>query len=499
MKFKILFLISVLSVVLIAILLSQESRFKSGLSDVRKPSGFFDFIFKKNEIENITLMKCANCKNPYSEPGTVQLESKTSCSSDRLYYQNNFEKISDVFKLKRNNFVEAHFADACVVHIMRSAGAYDSPSSSITQCESEDSAPIKVLSKKAECEDSSKNQSNECKKVKGHKLACVTSEYAYSTYNAFVDVMDCLAIPQRELLPKIWNESQFHVNIYGKGDDAGIGQLTGDAIQEVTKPKYADRDLLEIEYYKKEMEKADKPSCNRILAEKSAWKIVGSSPSVRCGLLTPESNPLRNILYTGIFYRVITSRITGIYYRAGKEFIRTPGGYIERRESENTPLMGSINELHIIEKMQTAGIENPNMDYLKQVLVSLAFNAGSSQAMKLFDNFLKSKIAHNLTIKEEDLDFINANSLRDMALLTAPDGETEESKVARLAQLEEVRNVAYERNLPQFLRLMQSGGAPGYVSKIAYRTTMLNREIGDGICTQPSFLQHSLVQASAQE
>lgn len=414
-------------------------------------------------------MECANCNTPFSKPGTVQLETEKSCSSDRLYYQNDFKKISDVYKLKRANFAEAKFSEACVVHIMRNFGAYEEPTQYLTKCEQEDAAP-----------------------VRGQKMACVTSEYAYSMYNAYVDVMDCLAIPQRELLPKLWNESQFHVNIYGKGDDAGVGQLTGDAIREVTKKKYADRDMTELDYFRREMEKANKPSCNRILAQENAWKHVDSGLGMRCGLLTPESNPLRNLLYTGIFYRVITSRITGIHYRAGKEYVRDESGkFIERDEETNVPLSGAIQKLGLIEKLQAVGIANPSMNYLKQVLVSLAFNTGSSESTKLFDTFLKAKIANGLTITEADLDFVNADSQADIpALINIPKDETEEAKAIREAKLEEARSKAHERNLPQFLRLMQVNGSAGYVSKIAFRAKKLNNELGVGVCTQPSFLQH---------
>ncbi len=448
--------------------------------DARTPSGFFDFFKKKEPV--VTLMKCVNCSTPYSEPNTVQLETAKSCAADRLYYQDKFKKIPNIYKLKRDNFPEANFPEGCVVHIMRSAGAYDTPSPYLTQCANEDSAPIR-----------------ENDKIKPHKLACTTAEYAYSTYNAFVDVMDCLDVPQRELLPKIWNESQFHTNMYGKGDDAGVGQLTGDAIQEVIKQKYFDRDMTELDHFKAEMEKSGKASCNRILAEPSAWKIIGAKPATRCGIMTPEANPLRNILYTAVFYRVITARITGIYYRAGKEYIKTADGFIDRSENKNAPLGGRVKEYQLLEKMQSLGIQNPNMDFIKQVLVSLAFNSGSNQAVKIFDNFLKSKIANNLTITEADLDFINANSLRDKPLIDIPDGETEEAKAERETKLAEARDQAFDRNLPQFLRLMQNGGSPGYVSKIAFRTTKLNNEIGAGLCTQPSFLQHSLPQAQPQQ
>ena len=60
-----------------------------------------------------------------------------------------------------------------------------------------------------------------------------------------------------------------------------------------------------------------------------------------------------------------------------------------------------------------------------------------------------------------------------------------------MKKLDAAREVAHQKGLPQFIRLMQVKGSPGYVSKVGYRGTKYNKEIGAGVCTQPSFLQHS--------
>lgn len=434
--------------------------------EARQPSGLFDFLSGGSD-KGLTIMKCKNCKSPHAQEGTVQLEYEKKCTSDRLYYQDEFKKISDAFKNKREVFTEAKFPAACIVYAMRSWDVYDKSTRSLAECSQEASQPVRQK-----------------------KLACVTPEYAYSTYNAYVDVMDCLDIPQKELLPKIWNESFFHVNAYGAGDDAGVGQLTGDAIQEVIKQKYADSEILEIEFFKQEMQKAHKPSCDRILAEPSAWEVVSAQNSLRCGLMMPASSPLRNILYTGIFYRVITERLTGITYRAGKEMIRTPEGLVERVENSNATLGGLIQKLEFKEKMEALGIENPNMNYLKQVLVTLAFNAGARTSATILDNFFKARIANNMTLDDRDLDFLSSENMKLSPLVDSPKDETESEKANRLSKLEQAREIAHENGMPLFIRLMQTVGAPGYVSKVGYRSAKFDREIGDKVCTQPLFLQH---------
>ena len=43
--------------------------------------------------------------------------------------------------------------------------------------------------------------------VRPKKTHCITPEYVQSVYNSYVDVLDCLDIPQKDLLPKLFNES----------------------------------------------------------------------------------------------------------------------------------------------------------------------------------------------------------------------------------------------------------------------------------------------------
>jgi hypothetical protein len=431
----------------------------------REPSGFFDRLFNKRDPA-LTLMKCDNCNTPFADPGTIQLEAENTCAKDRLYYQDEFKRVSELFRLKRETFPEAKFPAACVVYIMRSFGAYEAPSKYVAHCPSEDVEP-----------------------VRGRKMVCVTPEYAYSTYNSYVDVMDCLGIPQKELIPKLWNESHFHVNTYGGGEDAGVGQLTGDAIRDVIKQKFVDKSITELEFYRREVSQSEKPSCKRIMAEESAWKAVSAEVSGRCGIMRPASSPLRNLLYTGIFYRSLAERLAGLHYRDGKEYVRTEQGLVER--TTEVPLGGAIGRMQFKEKLQALGIENPNMDYVKGVLITLSFNAGTRTAISLFDNFLKARLAANMTLSEQELDFLTADSSKEIALVNAADNETAEAKQAREALLAAARETSFQRGLPQYLRLMQIRGAPGYVSKVAFRTRKLNQEVGESLCTEPSFLRHS--------
>jgi hypothetical protein len=444
----------------------MDSGYPAMTKEEREPSGFFDIF--KGKPQYITLMKCANCNAPHSDPGTVQLETEKTCTKDRLYYENDFKKISDTFRLKRPNFPEAKFPTACVAYAMRTWDAYEETSKHITECKDEETPP-----------------------EQGRKLACVTENYAYSTYNSYVDVMDCLSIPQKELLPKIWNESFFHVNAYGDTGDSGVGQLTDSAIKEVIKPKYADMNITELEFYKREMTKSGKASCSRILADSSAWIPVSEDKAKRCSLMRPTSSPLRNLLYTAIFYRVVAERISGIYYRAGKEMMRTDSGLVERSEKSSEP-GGAIQKLQFKEKMQQLGIANPDMDYLRDVLVTLAFNAGSSSAIKIVNDFLQARIANGMKLEEKELDFINVSTMAEKALVSAPKDETEDAKTDRLKKLDAARETAYKLELPRYMRLMQVTGLPGYVSSIGYRASKFNQEIGENVCTPESFLQHSL-------
>ena len=116
---------------------------------------------------------------------------------------------------------------------------------------------------------------------RGGMKPCISKILVNYTYNALMDVADCMNINPKSLLPKLSNESGLIINTFGSGMDAGVGQLTGDAIEEVN--KYFDGYLREI----RAAATAGKVSCQRIVKNPKLITLVAAGSGSRCGLIAP--------------------------------------------------------------------------------------------------------------------------------------------------------------------------------------------------------------------
>ena len=154
--------------------------------------------------------------------------------------------------------------------------------------------------------------------------------------------------------------------------------------------------------------------------------------------------------------------------------------------------------------IRDSGLTEPDMDYFKDVILTLSFNAGRGTAFSLVETFLKGRLANNQGLTKKDLDFLS-NGIDDIRLLRKESkDESPDARDKRIAKLTVVRDNAHVKSLPQFLRLMHGissdfeidpskkriSGAPGYVSFVADRQKKYDAELGNDVCTQPDFLQH---------
>ncbi|MES3037238.1 MAG: hypothetical protein V4736_04955 [Bdellovibrionota bacterium] len=415
------------------------------------------------------------CKLPFTEPNVIAYETEISCGASRNYLSKEIGQIPAQFRSKRANNPEAHFPDTCIAYALRNfeVFAYENKVGSFASCGGETGFP-----------------------AKGNLIPCVTQDYTQAIYNSFVDVTDCLAIPQKEILPKLWNESAFHVNTINSTEgawDGGVGQLTSSAIRSVIMQREAGSATTELDYHLAEMRKSGKASCQRILTQASALKAVAAESKDRCGLLDTPANPLRNLLYMGIYYRTMVEQLTGISYRAGKEQMRdASGNWSEWSATLNSDLGRVIGRSGIKEKLQKLGIQNPSANYIRQILVTLSFNAGQQHALLLLNSYLDARIAEKLTLSDADLDFMNTDTrgLRDV--MVGPKDETAEAKKIRLAKLDARRKSAHREPLPIFMRVSQTVGSPGYLSVVSFfRAKKYDRELGANLCTERGFMQHS--------
>lgn len=418
----------------------------------------------------LKLMDCKSCSTPLSAKNVVELESFRQCSPERQYLQSALMGIDPEYRDPRISSEGSQFPVACIVHAQRTFtwkvkanpsnpndtnrvwGGLEAPTSSIAYCSSSEGAP-----------------------QRGGYLPCVTSEYAYSIYNAIQDMADCFDIKSRKLLPKLWNESGFHINTLGGGMDAGVGQLTRSAIDEVLSQPFADDEKTALELFHAQAKRSPKASCQRLVNQEKAFEAVNSDVTQRCSIMSVPENPIRNVVYLGVFYK-LNERATATRIRSTK----------------------------MQEKIEELGLKNPNMEYFKDAIVTLSFNAGRGSAFSLVETYLKSKLIHQKKLTAKDLDFLN-NSIDDIKnLRREPKDETDHQRVQRLAKLNAAQENAHTMSLPAFLRLMHGlqsdfevdpskkiiNGAPGYLTFVGERQKKYDKELGEGVCTQSSFLQY---------
>jgi|GEM_PF-1941787 len=438
----------------------------SASSATRGPAAFGD-LFRRAD-PSVDLMKCKSCSTPLTEENWVQLEKIEKCSADRRYMQQDLLRIDPELRSQRSNSEGSQFPLACIVHAQRTfvfrtkvnpsdseATAWaglDVPSRAIGQCSSSEGSP-----------------------TRGGFMPCVTAEYAYTVYNAFEDMADCFDIRSRKLLPKLWNESGFHINTLGGGMDAGVGQLTRSAIQEVLSKPFADDEKTSLEIFKTQAMGSSKASCQRLVRQEKAFDAVDPDVSQRCSIMSVPENPIRNVIYLGVFYK------------------------INERSVSNR-----IKSTNLKAKLEELGLQNPNMDFFQDVITTLAFNAGRGSAFSLVETYIKSRMANGIKLTASELNFLT-NSIEEVrAIRKEPKEESEADREKRIAKLTLARDNAHERTLPAFLRLMHGiqadfeidpakksmNGAPGYLTFVGDRQKKFDKELGEGVCTQKSFLQY---------
>lgn len=247
---------------------------------------------------------------------------------------------------------------------------------------------------------------------RGGSKPCITKNLVNYTYNALVDVADCLNINPKSLLPKLSNESGLIINTFGSGMDAGIGQLTGDAIEETN--KYYENYLREI----REAAAAGKASCQRIIKNPKLIAKVSASSTSRCGLIAPIENPLKNILYMGMYNRLNSDYMSGIKFKAGIDYL---GNKSVKYDSTDT-MGGAFEKNNVRKLMKEAGldVEKINFHRIVEMVTLLGYNAGPSTAFKMLLDYLNRRIAHNKLpnakkryLTDADFDFHSPKKQKD--------------------------------------------------------------------------------------
>ena len=328
------------------------------------------------------------------------VEDVNTCTDDRQYLESTLKLVHADYRSTRPAPTNGTPPRECVYFVMQNFIGLNNPSGAIARCTT--------------------NKQGQVSLTTGHKPACVTDTYVNSIYNSLADVTDCLNIPMKELLPKLYNESGLHVNTLGGGYDAGVGQLTVSALREIhMRYNGIPENPTSLDWYMREIAKSSKESCKRIVKQKSAYTLsvpkgkkfcaYGDPDQAncyqpwiadnRCTVITTPENPLRNILFTGIFYRSMVRNVTGITYSGGDDFIN--GQLLGRQDTYG----GYIGSSEFVARLQALGATHADQKIVKQMLVSFGFNAGVKTGRIFLDNYLKQREAKNRALTDADFDF----------------------------------------------------------------------------------------------
>ena len=116
---------------------------------------------------------------------------------------------------------------------------------------------------------------------------CGSEAYVGTVHAAIADVAECLGANPRLLFVTLNLESGLHVNAVGPAGDAGIGQLTRPAIDEVNRRAF--------DAAREEVKKSNSPACRKILPHLTK---LSSDVANRCAFIRVPDNPTRALIYS---------------------------------------------------------------------------------------------------------------------------------------------------------------------------------------------------------
>lgn len=318
---------------------------------------------------------------------------------------------------------------------------------------------------------------------------CITKAMVNVTYNSYVDVAMCLGLNPQDILPKLANESGLLINTYGGGSDAGVGQLTRPAIEDVNN---------NYNTYLAEMESQAKtnPACARVMKHKALLAPVPKEITSRCALMTAPENPLKNIVYMAIFNKININNVK------------------RRFESNN-----------IIGKLELLGLRHINEEQLIGAIAMAGYNSGVGTSFRILNNYLDARINAGLRLKPADFDFHNFPKVYDeigqketdlpalarsyvysVYISEKDTPETKLIKAQRIKLLPRKIKESYKLTFPEYMVYNQNNfdgvsnvidanfknvGAPGYLTYLAMNDIKIKKEFeGKGMnCSNPSFFK----------
>ena len=270
-------------------------------------------------------------------------------------------------------------------------------------------------------------------------------------HQTFNKISACLEIDTRWLFPKLMMESGFHPTIQNPNGDAGIGQLTWKAMKDV------DLALPGLQTWVKNQKT---PACrwvyNRSKAIKDFWKPVEGKS--KCAVMAGSNGAFRNLFYTAAFHRL------------NREYVA--------KEFKKRRISSLLQELEF-----PIGHEAS----LQEILLALGYNTGGAVAVKNLEDYLLSRLDAKRKSQRGLDNPLFQKLLRKPAKsyrLSVEDFDF----TAKLRPLKNYKSIsarqmsAAELTFPDWLKIWQSHGGPGYVSHLASYAKSLDRKVGKKVC-----------------
>lgn len=395
---------------------------------------------------------------------SVQYEDRIACDSGRLFYDEQITKYPQIKPLLAPRTPSSNqFSQQCITYSMRE---FQVPKNNYAVCPAS-SGPAQVPGSKP----------------------CITPPLVNLTYNAYMDMTSCLGINPKRLMPKIDFESGYFLNAFGPEKEGGIGQLTRVGLMEVN--RHYDRYMQEIQ-----QNSVNQKACERVLAYKDLLGQVPVGSDQRCSVIGLPENPVRNIFYTVLLNRINRDRVK------------------EQFES-----------LKIKEKLERAGLKNPNLDFFEELTALAGYNIGVGTSIRLFNAYLDARIEQQKPITSADFNFYDKTLLTDLDGQNKPaveiarayvlssyidpldNEEKVQLKAKRRKDFPRVWARAAQQSFPVYLTLKANGytgqtldafpvyGYPGYLSVIAERNQDIrdlftNSDLNPDSCTDGEFLKY---------
>jgi hypothetical protein len=219
-------------------------------------------------------------------------------------------------------------------------------------------------------------------------------------------------------------------------------------------------------------------------------ETVNPDINERCSVIYAPPNPMLSMIYYGVTFKALQNSIQTLWQKRGAEELL------------------ARNELKLSPKQVAT---------MQEILILLGYNAGPRTAYMLFENWLLYRISNNTKISREEVDF-SVGLPKDSVQMVKADGTSREYKLIDLPQKKASHLIAYQQkllakmthqeltpteemhlrglvqlkisrlNFPTYVRIFREGMAKGYLTSIAQYAAVFNKNLGNNICTEESFL-----------